>query len=319
MELFQDFKMIDYLALLVSVIALIVSCIALLYTILTFLLKSGHKLRCDIVICSSIDCTDKFISGIILENLKDRATVIFAIYLQLGRGNYIVIESFDNDPLILKPFEVYRKEYEPLLMYISNSTRIKLNKLLSHSGPHKVLISTTDGQYEVKANTKRWDPTHLFFKNVTTAIVEPKRLSYKGKHYGENIKFLVDVKKTGLEDVVIALRPGDYERRIFTSFSLTEDCLKSKEKLDAYLKVQKEKGNLPYDEIKIIDFQARVSEIIRKHEKESIELIPRNYFEYNILGRLYTMLENWKLKKKNKANKNHLSESEASDSDETAA
>lgn len=313
MELLENLKVDgQFLTLLISLVALILSGIALHYTVRTFLLKSGHRIRCDITICSSVDCSDKFVSAIILENLKDKATVIFAIYLQLGRGNYILIESFDNEPLILKPFEIYHKQYDALLMYVSSLTPIKLNKLISDSRLHKVLISTTDGKYVVKANTKRWAPIPLFFKNVTTAIVESKRLSYEGKHYGGNVKFLVDLKKTGLEDTVIALRPGDHERRVFMNFSLTEDCLMSKETLGGYLNVQRQKGNLSFDEIKIIDFGERISEILKEYEKEPIELTERTFFEYNVLGRLYTILESRRMRKRNKASKNKPSEPEAS-------
>src|SRR5439155_13648994 len=43
-----------------------------------------------------------------LENLKDRAVVIFKIYMKFGNNVFIEIDDFANNPLILKPFEVFK-------------------------------------------------------------------------------------------------------------------------------------------------------------------------------------------------------------------
>ena len=291
------------LTLVISLVALVISIIALYYTIVTFLLKSGHKIRCDITTASTVDCKDLFISDIILENLKDRATVIFSIYLKLGRGNYILLEKFENEPLILRPFEVYQKSYAPIIMYSSSLKRIKIDKLLSDIKlKHKILLSTTDGKYIVKTNTKKWVPTSLFFANYTTAIVDPIRLSYKDKHYGENIKYLVDLKREE-KDLVIPLRKNDYKVKVFNDFSLTKDCLTSKEKLESFLNLQKRQNHISFDELKIIDFEEAILKRFEDYDKRIIELENRSFFNYNIMGRVYTYLENKKLREINRKNK----------------
>ena len=53
--------------------------------------------------CSSVSCSDNYISSLTLENLKDRAVVILKIYLRLGHGYFVEIEDFENSPLILRP------------------------------------------------------------------------------------------------------------------------------------------------------------------------------------------------------------------------
>lgn len=292
------------LTLIISLVALIISIIALYYTIVTFLLKSGHKIRCDISITSTVDCKDKFISNIILENLKDRATVIFSIYLRLGRGNYVLIEEFEKKPLILKPFEVYQKSYDPIIMYSVSLKRIKIDKLLFDKKlNNKIILSTTDGKYNVKTNTKIWSPTPLFFKNYTTAIVYPKRLSYKKKNYGENIKYLIELKEKKKEVLIIPIRKDDYQLKIFNNFSLTNDCLSSKEKLECFLNLQKENNNLSFDKLKVIDFEEVISKNLEYYDKSIFELENRSFFNYNIMGRVYTYLENKRLKKINRKEK----------------
>lgn len=294
----------SFLTLLISLVALVISIVALYYTVITFLLKSGHKIRCDITTTSTVDCNDQFISSIILENLKDRATVIFSIYLKLGHGNYILIEEFEKEPLILRPFEVYQKSYDPIIMYSSSLKRIKINKLLSDRKlKNKILLSTTDGKYTVKTNTKKWGPTPLFFKNYTTAIVNPIRLFYKDKHYGENIKYLVELKDKERENLIIPLKKDDYKIKIFNNFSLTKDSLTSKEKLESFLNLQKRKNHISFDKLKIIDFEEAISKRFSDYDKNTIELENRSFFKYNVIGRVYTYLENRKLEKTNKNRK----------------
>jgi hypothetical protein len=179
------------IGLLSSLSALLISIIALAYTVKAYLLKAGHNLRCDITTCTSVECNDQYVASITLENIKDRATVIFKIYLRLGRNYYLLLEDFSNNdfsnnPLVLKPFEVYHKEYDPILFYSVNSRLIKLDAVFNHKR-RKIILSTTDGKFVVNANTKRWDIIPKFFKNLMTAIIDPVRMGYKGKQYGANV------------------------------------------------------------------------------------------------------------------------------------
>lgn len=175
-----DIMSLDRMGLLSSLSALLISIIALIYTVKAYLLKAGHHLRCDIGTCSSIECNDHYVSSITLENIKDRATVIFKIYLRLGRNYYLLLEDFSNNPLILRPFEVYHKEYDPILFYSVNNRVINLDAVFNYK-KRKVILSTTDGKYVVNANTKRWDIIPKFFRNLMTAIIDPIRTGYKGK------------------------------------------------------------------------------------------------------------------------------------------
>lgn len=104
----------NLISLINSIVALIVSVIALIYTVRTYLLKSGSSVRGSYGTCSSVSCEDKYVSSVTLENLKDRSTVIFSIYLKIGHNYFLEIENFESSPLILKPFEVYRKEYDAI-------------------------------------------------------------------------------------------------------------------------------------------------------------------------------------------------------------
>jgi hypothetical protein len=79
-----------------SIVALLVSITALIYTVKTYILKSGAHVRGLFSIHSSISCEDKYVGRIALENMKDRATVIFKIYLLVGKNYYIELEDFEE-------------------------------------------------------------------------------------------------------------------------------------------------------------------------------------------------------------------------------
>lgn len=303
-----DFLSPEGVGLLSSLSALLISIVALGYTVKAYLLKAGHRLRCDIGTCSSVECNDHYVSSITLENIKDRATVIFKIYLRLGRNYYLLLEDFSNSPLILRPFEVYHKEYEPILFYSDNSRVINLDSVLYHK-KRKVILSTTDGKYVVNANTKRWDIIPKFFKNLMTAIIDPIRTGYKGKKYGANVKFLVVLKDDENKETVIPLHERDYRLKVFVNFRLTEECLNSVENLKIFLKKQKKLGKLTYKDMKIIDFQKHYNEIRSEYEKDILNAKYISFFKYEILGRLGTILEDRRLKKVNRdANQKRIAE-----------
>ncbi len=279
------------ISLFVSGSALLIAIIALVYTIRIFLLKSGQKFRCDIGITSSIDCSEKYISNITLENIKDKAAVIFSIYVRYGLNNYLLIEDFSNSPLILKPFEVYYKEYDPILFYSLGTEIANINKLIDNKRiKTRIIIATTNGKYIVKYNTKHWDPIIPFLKNYYTAIIKPIRLEYKNKHYGDNIKFLVILTHKKEKEQVIALYKDDYRHKRFSRFQITKENLESERKLELFLKKQKKAGNISFEEIEIINYIEKVDKLKNKY-KLTREVEPYNFFYYKILGKILTIRE----------------------------
>src|SRR5690349_6820037 len=121
-KIISDYNLVS---LLVSIVALIISIIALVYTVLTYLLKSGVRFRCDLSVTSSVETEDKYISSITLENLKDKPAVIFEIFLRIGNNNYLLLEEFEKSPLILAPFEVYYRKYDPVVFYLDSDERVR--------------------------------------------------------------------------------------------------------------------------------------------------------------------------------------------------
>lgn len=247
-------------------------------------------------VCSSSYCQDKYVSSIVLENFKDRPAVIFKIFLLAGRNYYIELESFDEEPKILKPYEVYSKQYDPVDFYSVNMRRIKLNGLIdSKDVRSQIVLSTSHGKYVVKEWITRWDPIGDFFKNHMTALIHPMRSTYKNKCFGSEAKYIVDIKTEDDREETIPIYPRDYEIRKFRKFRLTRESLKSKDSLEEYLLEQACNGALNCTDITVHDIEAWRNEHYSDDYKEVIEAKHYNWFMYLIVGRLLTKLSNMRM------------------------
>jgi hypothetical protein len=279
--------------------AFIISIVALIYTVKTFILKSGLKIRCSLSICSTVDCDNKFISSITLENIKDRATVIFKIYLRLARNVYIEIEDFSSKPLILKPFEVYYKEYDPILFYSAGDKYVKIDHLIDNKKiKRNIVLSTTDGEYKIRTYIALWDAIYTSLRNYYTIAALPQRLEYKNKSYGSKIKYLIDLKYSNGEEQVVPIHKN--KKKVFVNVNFTDTSLKSSENLRKFMLKQKRDGKLSFTEIKVIDYEEAIEKKKEFYKKDPYKAETCGYFTYSVIGKIVTQIENFKLKRKNK-------------------
>jgi hypothetical protein len=289
-------------SVITSLVALIVSFIALIYTVKTYLLKSGAYIRGLYSICSSISCEDKYIHYVKLENLKDRAVVIFKIYLQVGHNYFIEIDDFENNPLILRPFEIFAKEYDPIDLYSFGMGKILLNDLLEDkSAKQRIVLSTSEGKYVVKDFINYWDTIGLFFQNYSTAIIRPLRSTYKGKSYGSNAKFIAEFKMENGTEEVVPIYSRDYESRKFRQFSLTRESFESKETLEEYLYEKVIEGKLKCADVIVYDMDNWRNEIYEDENKRVITAKYENWFSYYVVARIESRISHYRLKKQNRS------------------
>lgn len=294
-------SIVAYVSVIISIVALFVSIIALLYTVKTYLLKSGSSIRGQYSICSSIACEDKYISSIILENQKDRAIIIFNIYLRIGNNYFIEIDNFEDDPLILKPFEIFRNEYDPIDFYGINTDRIIMNDLFNNDKvKKKIVLSTSNGRYIVRSRIRMWSPISDFFRNHLTAIIYPMRSTFKGKSYGINAKYIVVFKQEDGSEEVVPIYRNDYQTKKFKNFNLTKESLKSKDILEEFLYNQILQDLLKCNDVNVFEMETWRNKIYEMEDKEVIEAFHNNWFVYYIYGRILTLYRNYKLKKENK-------------------
>lgn len=280
-------------------IALTVSTIALFVGFLNYRRKSSISIHGNFQINSSIDCNDKYVNKVILENKKDRSVAIYKIYLRIYPNSYIVLSEFDNSPLIIKPFEVHQIEYGPIQYYGINMNKIEINHLLdmkkrSYRKKIRLVLSTSTGKYTVKKCIKYWDPIIDFFKNYSTAIIRPSIVRYKEQFIGSNIKFVIILKYKDAEQA-IQLREDDYQIKIFKDFNFTKESLENKDTLKKYLEELLKSGVLKCESFEILDTSSWKEEHIK-----TIKAPDLNAFQYYVLGKIASIASNIQTKKHNK-------------------
>jgi hypothetical protein len=291
----------SYISSINSIVALLVSITALIYTVKTYILKSGAEIRGMYSVTSSMYCDDKYVGSVSLENMKDRATVIFKIYLLIGRNNYIEIEDFEDKPLILNPFEVYSKVYDPIDLYVTNMKRIELNELWgSKKIKPQIVLSTSDGKYKVTQWIKSWDPIIDYFNNHMISIIQPMRSTYKNKCYGSNVKYILDIKVDNDKEEVIPICPKDYQfKNMFKGFRLTQESLETKDSLEEFLYEKMGEGSLNCLDITVHDVEVWREKAYEDHNK-TIEAEHYNWFFFNIIGPIFTKINSYKIKQINR-------------------
>lgn len=266
--------------------------IGLLYTALSFRLKSGIQIRGTFdLVSSSASCQDPYIKSITLENLKDKAVVIYEISLRLASNCYLVLETLERDPLILKPFEVYTAQYDPVDFYSMNMKTLDLESMLMVERMYKIriVLSTGEGLYHVKRPIQIRRAYELFFQNYLTAIAKPIRLTHKGRAYGRRAVYLLELVDSKGEEACIPIYPEDYKANRFIDFSLTHESLISRESLERYLEDKQQEGLLRCTGLNVIDLQARRKAIYVDYSQKPIIVKPMSKLTYEVIGFVYRL------------------------------
>lgn len=265
--------------------------------------KAGAHVRGVYTTRHSRSCNDNFVSEVILENLKDRAVTIFGIYLRIGFAYYLELEDLEESPLILKPYETYRKAFGPIEFYAVSDNRIDVNDFLKDRKVKKRLfLSTSDGKYRVKPPLRRWNPVYDWFSNYSTTAIKPIRSTHRDQSFGGNIKFVVDFENENGSVETVPIHPRDYELKLFNNFQLTSESLATQESLEKYLKEKKEEGKLFCKRVVVYDLQSWRVKAHEFYRGETLKAEHCGWFSYYVLGRLYTSYQNRKAKRNNLRN-----------------
>jgi hypothetical protein len=297
---------IQAVSVLIALIALLFSAIAVYFTVLMYRQKRGSFVRGRYSITSSSVATEsKYVNEVILENLKDRSLVIFGIYLRLSSGYMVEIESFYESPLILKPFEVVKRSYDPIDFYSFNARRIDLNNLFDDGyRRNRLVLGTTDGKLIVRDPIPIWNPIHDWFKNHLQITAQIHRTNFRGRAYGENIIYLVELYKDDTLTQSIPIYPREFSYKWFRDLGGVEDSLSSVENMTTLFDAAIEDGKINVDRAAIINAvdlrHKRLDSNFESIKREPIVAKPSSWFFVNITGRLATLYNSRQLRRKNR-------------------
>lgn len=235
-----------------------------------------------------------------LENQKDRAVAIHKIFLRLGHNYHIEIDNFEDSPKILQPYEVFKKNYDPIDFYAVNLNKIQFTKLWNNKkAKQKLILSTSEGRYVVKSGLNFWDPMGDFFHNHLSAVIRPMRVMHKGKAYGSNCIYIVEFKQ-GAREEVVPIYPGDYQINKFRNFSLSQASLESKDVLEEYLYEKVAECGLACDEIVVHDIEKWRKNCFGDYYKQTFTAEYYNWMTYRVFGRFATLSRDYKMRRRNR-------------------
>jgi hypothetical protein len=282
-----------------GILPLIFSFLAFVVALMNYRRKAGMLVRGTFSTTSSQASNGTYLSSLVIENLKDRAITVFAIYLKLGSNYYVEIEDLETKPLILRAFETYQKTYGPIEFYSVNTKRIDLNGLFQNT-KMRLVLSTTEGKYVVPAQIRAWSPVYQYFRNYLTAVVRPVRGRYKDKDIGGGNKYVIDLLNEDGTEEVIPIHPKDFEVKLFRHFQLTQGALETQETLEAFLREQIDSGKLACKKCTVFDMQKWRAEAHSVYSSETVKATSYSAFQYYIMGKISTMYINWKQRRENK-------------------
>jgi hypothetical protein len=283
-----------------GILPLIFSFLAFVVALLNYRRKAGMLVRGTFSMTSSQESNGMYLSSLVIENLKDRAITVFAIYLRLGSNYYIQIEDFETKPLILRAFETYQKQYGPIEFYGVNTKRINLDGLFHDKNTKmRLVLSTSDGKFAVPGRLRKWSPVDQYFRNYLTAVVRPVRGRYKDKDIGGGVKYVIDILNEDGTEEVIPIHPRDFEVQLFRRFDLTREALETQETLEAFLQEQIGSGKLVCKKCTVFDVQRWRAEARRGYSGETVKATSYSAFQYYVMGRITTIYLSWKQRRAN--------------------
>jgi hypothetical protein len=285
-------------------VAIGISLVALATTILNFRRKSNISISGSIIYSLGSPTSNAYVSKIFLDNKKDRAVTIYAIYLMISPNYFIQLEDLEGEPLILAPYSSVAREYGQVHFYSINLKRIDLNNLFEPKKDNRtskrkkfIVLATSDGKYVVKNSIKRWSPVGLSFRNHLTAIIQPRTVKYKDQFIDPRAKFLVLLNYKDSEQILM-IRPDEYKYIRFKGFQLSESDLKDMETIKKFFELQRSEGNVNFDSVEILDRPKWIEVPDRVLKAPEI-----SWLEYNLTGLVRTWISNKMLDYANKKRK----------------
>lgn len=246
--------------------------------------------------------SNAYVSKIFLDNKKDRAVTIYAVYLMIAPNYYIQLEDLEKEPLILAPYSSVVREYGQVHFYSINLKRIDLNNLLEPRRDNRtpkrrksIVLATSDGRYIVKNSIRRWSPVGLFFRYHLTAVIRPVTVKYKDQFVDPRAKFLVLLKYRDAEQILM-IRSDEYCYRRFKTLQFTESSLEGIETVKEFFEAQRSKQNIHFDSIEVMNPSEWIE--IPEGVLQAPEI---GWLEYNVMGLVKTWISDKKLDYANKS------------------
>jgi hypothetical protein len=298
-----------YFTIIFGVFGFVVAVIATVFAAAQHNLKTSTKISATSGSGSSAYYRDEYVTSVVLENHRDKAEAIFGIYLRLGRNLYITLEDFQETPLILPPFEIVQRNYQPISGYGCNGYSVDINKVLGNSKkwPKRIVLATSRGKYITKKWKKGWNPIvdSLLNNNIVTLetySAEYQPLNGEMRTVPSNALYIVRYKNDDGERQQSIVCSGKSAWLNDKRFAITPGCLKDKDSLLFHLQSTSSLDGKGVDRSSFeIIMVSEIPEVKRykEHYTERASFLPSNSIIMNIVGRAFAFIDQLRLDRNN--------------------
>jgi len=292
--------LISITSLFIAVLSFAVAMIALIYTGYQFILKKGTKFYGIYVTSSSIWSQQRYVSEIILENKKDKASAINYIYLRIGSNIYLELVDYDNSPRIIAPFETVKIVLkEGVSGYISSTYKVNLDSLLADRKIRKtLLIATPQGTSKVKEYKKFWNIYIESLRNHFITPVRPVRKWYNSKEYSDALQYVVKEIIDGNSIEHYLYRGNSYS---INGLPVNVDDFQKTTELEEYLKTST--GSIT-NTLSV----EKIGYTFGDYDDYSqAEIFHSGVIGTHVIGKSYTKISSWLFRIKNKMQRKNIS------------
>ena len=288
----------------VSLLSLLVAFYALTIARSQLGLKRGWDLAGYVrVVTSSVATDESYIHEVHLINNKDRAAVIFAIYLKAVPSAYLLIEDFGDSPLIIAPFSSWSNSYGPVDYHVISMNRVNpptIDKWLRSR--FRIYVSTLDGRIPVTTRKIPWDPIRAYFDNHLLGVAHPIRSTFFGKTLGGRVKHVVQLELRNGEKQILPFYGQEHEYGRYKKLGISEESLTSVDALKQSFLDARANSLIDFVNVSVLDAAVALSESRTEAERRIVTPIdswPIVYF----VGPIMTRLINRRHRKENRQQK----------------
>ena len=281
------------IAIVIAAASFTVSIIVLAFVVRGDKRKAGVDIRCNFSVSRSIYSREPWVRSITLQNEKDRSVAIYKIYLEFRHGFYVELDDFTANPVVIGPYGVWHQQFDTVEFYAANMHRLA-NIFDEQRHRMRIMVATSDGRHYPKPPKRAFDPiTYGLSKNFSTTTIQPVRLQLDGVHYSFAAKYLCTLTDPNGQEHRYPIFSDINIAQTVHGVRLTAESMQSSDSVRQFMLLQIQDEKINAIGVEVLDLEP-FREDLAKEYGTTLPYESLGWFEYNVVARWLTLLENIK-------------------------
>ena len=281
------------IAIVIAAASFTVSIIVLAFVVRGDKRKAGVDIRCNFSVSRSIYSREPWVRSITLQNEKDRSVAIYKIYLEFRHGFYVELDDFTANPVVIGPYGVWHQQFDTVEFYSANMHRLA-NIFDEQRHRMRIMVATSDGRHYPKPPKRAFDPiTYGLSKNFSTTTVQPVRLQLDGVHYSSAAKYVCTLTDPNGREHRYPIFSDINIAQTVHGVRLTAGSMQSSDSVRQFMLLQIQDEKINAIGVEVLDLEP-FREDLAKEYGTTLPYKSLGWFEYNVVARWLTLLENIK-------------------------